>query len=139
MSQEGKQLMFNKSNTALSGDATLPGKSDMAHDRRRSVLHEGITIRGEWSSDGIVDFGGTFIGDLHVETLILARGGNITGNVSARMVTVEGKLEGTISALTVVLKSSAHVTADISAQTITIDEGAEIEGKITCNGDRGTN
>jgi len=124
--------MFAKSqDVAEKPFSPLPGAETTAGNARRSVLHEGITIKGEWTSDGIVDFGGTFEGDLTVDTLVLARTGRIKGNVRARSVTIEGSLEGTISAVSVSLKTSAQVTADIVAQKLVIESGAMIEGRVT--------
>jgi cytoskeletal protein CcmA (bactofilin family) len=123
--------MFAKSqDVAAKASSPLPGAETAAGNSRRSVLHEGITIKGEWTSDGIVDFGGTFEGDLTVDTLVLARSGKIKGNVRARSVTIEGSLEGTISAISVALKTCAQVTADIVAQKLVIESGAMIEGRV---------
>ena len=123
--------MFAKSqDVAAKASSPLPGAETAAGNSRRSVLHEGITIKGEWTSDGIVDFGGTFEGDLTVDTLVLARSGKIKGNVRARSVTIEGTLEGTISAISVALKTCAQVTADIVAQKLVIESGAMIEGRV---------
>jgi cytoskeletal protein CcmA (bactofilin family) len=123
--------MFAKSqDVAAKASSPLPGAETAAGNSRRSVLHEGITIKGEWTSDGIVDFGGTFEGDLTVDTLVLARTGRIKGNVRARNVTIEGSLEGTISAISVALKTCAQVTADIVAQKLVIESGAMIEGRV---------
>jgi cytoskeletal protein CcmA (bactofilin family) len=125
--------MFAKTSTSLTENTPpMSGVEPTTADRRRSVLHEGITIKGEWTSDGIVEFGGTFTGDLTVDTLVLARTGKIKGNVRARSVTIEGILEGTISANSVNLKTSAKVTADIVAKTITVEFGATIEGHVAC-------
>jgi len=123
--------MFAKSqDVAAKASSPLPGAETAAGNSRRSVLHEGITIKGEWTSDGIVDFGGTFEGDLTVDTLVLARTGRIKGNVRARNVTIEGSLEGTNSAISVALKTCAQVTADIVAQKLVIESGAMIEGRV---------
>jgi cytoskeletal protein CcmA (bactofilin family) len=71
--------MFGRSKTDIPGvsPAALP-----RGERRRSVL-QGITITGDLSSDGIVDFDGTLIGDLTADTLVLARSGRIEGNIRA--------------------------------------------------------
>ena len=123
--------MFAKSqDVAAKASSPLPSAETAAGNSRRSVLHEGMTIKGEWTSDGIVDFGGTFEGDLTVDTLVLARSGKIKGNVRARSVTIEGSLEGTISAISVALKTCAQVTADIVAQKLVIESGAMIEGRV---------
>ena len=125
--------MFTKSPTTPAGTTPSRPSADASFaDRRRSLLHEGITIKGEWSSDGIVEFGGTFIGDLTVHTLVLKRSGQIKGNVRARSVTIEGGFEGTVSANSVSLKTSAKVTANIVATTLMVESGAAVEGKISC-------
>lgn len=98
--------------------------------QRRSLLHDGIVIQGDWKSDGIIEFGGTIVGDLTVDVLILKGTGTIEGNVRARSVTVEGQLNGTIAAIDVVLASTATFTGEIVAESIRIDFGASVEGDL---------
>lgn len=100
-------------------------------DKRRSVLHEGITIQGNWTSDGIVEFGGTIIGDLTADIHVVTKTGQITGTIRADHVTIEGTVRGQVHAKSVSLKPSARVEADITAPTISMDMGAQIEGRIT--------
>jgi cytoskeletal protein CcmA (bactofilin family) len=102
--------------------------------QRRSVLHDGIVIKGDWHSDGIVEFGGVITGDLTVDVLILTVTGKVEGNVRARSVTVEGHLNGTIAAIDVTLSPTAIVTGEIEAEKIRIDFGAQVEGFLTANG-----
>ena len=99
-------------------------------DRRRSVVHDGITINGDWDSDGIVEFDGSIVGNVTADTLVVTENGSITGNVWARNVTIAGTLEGAISAVNVALKRHARVSAQIEAHVITIDEGANLEGQV---------
>ena len=48
-------LMFSKPTT----DDRIPAKSFAKEPiQRRSILHDGIVIKGDWQSDGIVEFGG---------------------------------------------------------------------------------
>ena len=86
--------MFDRKPAGAVPSTTPPSPTD----RRRSVLHDGITIEGNWSSDGIVEFGGKIVGDLTVETLVLTKDGQVVGNVHARNVTIEGILTGSIEA-----------------------------------------
>ena len=105
-----------------------------AADPRRSVLHDGIKIEGNWTSDGFVDFGGTIVGDLTADTIILTKTGKITGNIRARHVTIEGTVNGSISAYTLSISAGAEVQADIGAQEVAIDFGAKINGVLSITG-----
>ena len=56
--------MFSNSNSdELNSPTSFPEK----RKPRRSLLHDGIVIKGDWHSDGIVEFGGKFTGDLTVD------------------------------------------------------------------------
>lgn len=101
-------------------------------ERRRSVLHEGNTLKGEWVTDAIIELGGTFVGDLKADTLVLTRTGHIDGTITARSVMIEGSLRGTVSAQSVTIKSSATVAANIGSQTLVVESGAAIEGHLIC-------
>lgn len=124
--------MFSKPRTDPPKPPDAAEREAQPADRRRSVLQEGITIRGDLTSGGIVDLAGTIIGDLAVDTLVLARGGRIEGKVRARNVTLEGDLVGTVSADSVVVKAAAIVKADIACQHISVETGAGIEGRLSC-------
>ena len=103
--------------------------------QRRSVLHDGIVIKGDWQSDGTVEFGGAITGDLTVDVLIVTSTGTVEGNVRARYVTVEGHLNGTIAAIDVNLSSTAIVTGEIEAKKIQVGFGAQVEGHLTVKGE----
>lgn len=98
---------------------------------RRSVLNEGVSIRGDWTSDGVVEFGGSLVGDLTAEILVISKTGKLIGNMRTNTVTIEGHLEGTIAAIKVVIKSSASLKADVVAEDIAVEPGAQIEGRLT--------
>ncbi len=102
-------------------------------ERRRSVLHEGNVLKGEWITEGITELGGTFSGDLQTDTLVLTRTGRIEGTVRARNVMIEGTLTGTVSAQSVTMRSTAMVAADITCQILTVEPGAGIEGRLSCH------
>ena len=124
--EEGHK-MFSKSkdeNLKLSKDVSVKPAP------RRSLLHDDIVIKGDWQSDGVVEFGGEITGDLTVDILVVTGTGKVDGNVRARSVTVEGSLKGTISALEVVLSSTAIFTGEIVAESIRIDFGANVEGHL---------
>ena len=119
--------MFSNSN---SDDLNSPTSFPEKPQPRRSLLHDGIVIKGDWRSDGIVEFGGKIRGDLTVDVLVVTGTGKVDGNVRARSATVEGHFNGTIAAVDVVLASTAVFTGEIVAERIRIDFGANVEGLL---------
>ena len=119
--------MFSNS---TSDDLNSPKSFSERPKPRRSLLHDGIVIKGDWYSDGIVEFGGKITGDLTVDVLVVTGTGKVDGNVRARSVTVEGHLNGTIAAVDVILASTAVFTGEIFAEKIRIDFGANVEGRL---------
>ena len=111
-------------------DLKLPKSLSEKPKPRRSLLHDGIVIKGDWRSDGIVEFGGKITGDLTVDVLVVTGTGKVDGNVRARSVTVEGHLNGTIAAVDVILASTSVVIGEIAAEKIRIDFGANVEGRL---------
>ena len=123
--------MFSK---PVSPKSDVPAAILKDTKQRRSVLHDGIVIKGDWQSDGIVEFGGGITGDLTVDVLIITSTGTVEGNVRARSVTVEGRLNGTIAAINVSLSPTAIVKGEIEAEVIRIDFGAQVEGRLAAKG-----
>ena len=123
--------MFSNSTS----DVTISQNTNLdKKEQRHSVLHDGIVIQGDWQSDGIVEFGGKIIGDLTVDVLIVTGTGNVEGNVRARSVTIEGKLNGTIAAINVTLASTAILSGKVVAQKIEINSGANVEAELRATG-----
>ena len=124
-----KMFSNSTSDVTVSQNTNLDEK-----EQRHSVLHDGIVIQGDWQSDGIVEFGGKIIGDLTVDVLIVTGTGNVEGNVRARSVTIEGKLNGTIAAINVNLASTAILSGKVVAQKIEINSGANVEAELRATG-----
>ena len=123
--------MFSNSTS----DVTVSQNTNLdKKEQRHSVLHDGIVIQGDWQSDGIVEFGGKIIGNLTVDVLIVTGTGNVEGNVRARSVTIEGKLNGTIAAINVSLASTAILSGKVVAQKIEINSGANVEAELRATG-----
>ena len=119
--------MFSNS---TNDDLNSPKSSSEKPKSRRSVLHDGTVINGDWHSNGVVEFGGKIRGDLTADVLVVTDTGKVDGNVRASSATVEGHFNGTIAAVDVVLASTAVFTGEIVAERIRIDFGANVEGRL---------
>ncbi len=102
---------------------------------RADVAHIGksVIIKGELSGSEDLYLDGEVEGniDLHDHNLVIGPNGKVRANVSAREVTVHGKVDGNIVGVDKVeLKKSAVLAGDISTQRIVIEDGAFFKGAI---------
>ena len=65
-------------------------------DKKKSptVVGAGCIVKGNISSDHVVQIHGTVTGNINAETLIIGRGGNVIGNIYARTLFLHGSLKG---------------------------------------------
>jgi cytoskeletal protein CcmA (bactofilin family) len=99
----------------------------------RAAIGPSITIRGEVSGDEDLLIQGRVDGsvDLKQHTVTVGREGQVKAGISARVVTVEGKVQGDLVAEEqVILRSSARVEGDITAPRVILEDGANFRGGV---------
>jgi cytoskeletal protein CcmA (bactofilin family) len=92
----------------------------------------GVTIRGEMSAKEDLTFDGTFEGsiDLRGHHFVASRNARVNASITARAVTVDGRLEGHITADVVDIGPTARVEANVIAPKLAMEEGAEFNGAV---------
>ena len=113
--------------------ASLPG------EERRVVAWVGksVVFRGDLISSEDMTIDGRIEGSIEVRNHHLTIGPNasIEADVAARLVTVFGKVSGTLTAEErVEIRHGATVEADLTCQTLAIQEGAYFCGKVAMSG-----
>lgn len=99
----------------------------------RATIGRSITIRGEVSGDEDLLIQGRIDGsvDLQEQSVTVGREGRVKANITARVVTVEGEVEGDLRAQEqVILRSAARVEGDISAPRVVLEDGATFRGLV---------
>jgi cytoskeletal protein CcmA (bactofilin family) len=99
----------------------------------RATIGRSITIRGEVTGDEDLLIQGRVDGsvDLKQHSVTVGREGEVKANITARVVTVEGKVEGNLSAdEQVILRASATVQGDITAPRVVLEDGARFRGGV---------
>ena len=91
-----------------------------------------LIIKGELSASEDVIIDGLFEGtiDLQGHHLVMASGARVVASVSARTVTVDGHLEGHITADRVDIGPHATVEANVIARQFALEEGAVFKGAV---------
>jgi cytoskeletal protein CcmA (bactofilin family) len=103
-----------------------------ALDTQATVIAPGARFKGELSSDGSVELGGTLEGDAKVASHCRVRqGARVTGRVEAKSLVVEGEVDGpALVAEKIEIGATARVTSNIRARVVAIADGAFFEGEV---------
>jgi cytoskeletal protein CcmA (bactofilin family) len=91
-----------------------------------------LRIKGELSAKEDLTIDGSFEGaiDLPGHHLTTAAGSDVKARVTARAVTILGRLEGHITADAVEIQSTAVVEASVVAKRLALKEGGRFNGQV---------
>lgn len=92
----------------------------------------GLTIRGELTAGEDMTFDGTFEGSIELpgHTFVASKNARVNASVTARSVTVDGQLEGHITADVVDIGPTAKVEASVIAPRLAVEDGAQFNGTV---------
>ena len=99
----------------------------------RATIGRSITIKGEVSGDEDLLIQGRVDGSVNLKQHAVTVGadGWVKANITARLVTVEGEVEGDLKAgEQVVLRSTAQVLGDLTAPRVVLEDGATFRGLV---------
>jgi len=108
-------------------------RSGDAHSAERAIIGPSITIKGEVSGDEDLLIQGQVEGSVTLElhSVTVGRDGRVKANITARIVTVEGNVEGDLLAQEqIILRSAARVMGDITAPRVVLEDGASFKGLV---------
>jgi cytoskeletal protein CcmA (bactofilin family) len=90
----------------------------------------GVIVTGTVRTSGSIRIEGQVRGDVHADSVVLARGALVAGDISAAQVVVSGIVDGTIRAQTVAMTRTADVRGDIvHVGELSIATGAQFAGR----------
>ena len=99
----------------------------------RAIIGPSITIKGEVTGDEDLLIQGQVDGTVTLEehSVTVGRDGRVKANITARVVTVEGNVEGDLLAQEqIILRSAARVMGDITAPRVVLEDGASFKGLV---------
>jgi cytoskeletal protein CcmA (bactofilin family) len=101
--------------------------------KEMNLVGIGTIVEGKIRSQGNVRIDGKMIGDISaVESLAVGINGEVEGNITAKNVTIGGKVRGTINASEkVVFEGKSVVRGDVRATRLIVDEGSVFDGKVS--------
>lgn len=96
-------------------------------------IGKSVVVKGELSGSEDLYVDGVVEGSIELQSnsLVIGPNGQVKAKISAKAVTVQGKVEGDIRASErVELRKSAIIVGEIVTQRVAIEEGAYFKGKI---------
>ncbi len=104
-----------------------------------SIIGGGMRVVGDIEADGVVKIEGTVVGTVRAaKQVLVAKGGEVEGDVVSREAIVGGEVRGGIYAEErVELQATSVVHGDISTRKLFVQEGGEINGVLRMGEDAG--
>ena len=101
-----------------------------------TTISSGVVIEGKLSSKGDVRVDGSVKGDVNVTgNVAVGESGEINGQINADIITVGGKITGTLNAKEkIVLESKAVLKGDLIAKILVVEAGAKFDGNSKMDG-----
>ena len=99
----------------------------------RATIGPSIIIRGDVTGSEDLLIQGQVDGSVVLDQHAVGVGseGRVKANITGRVITIEGKVEGDLTAQEqIVLRGSAHVQGDIKAPRVVLEDGATFRGLV---------
>ncbi len=99
----------------------------------RATIGRSISIKGEVTGDEDLLIQGRVEGSVNLKqhSVTVGREGEVKADISGRVITVEGRVQGNLLAdEQVVLRSSAQVQGDIVSPRVVLEDGARFRGGV---------
>ncbi len=114
-----------------------PTPTSSRSGRSPATIGRSITIKGEVSGDEDLLIEGRVDGSVNLgqHSVTVGPDGKVKANITGRVVTVEGTVEGDLVAEErVVLRSTANVQGDLTAPRVVLEDGANFRGGVDMSG-----
>ena len=104
-----------------------------------SIIGAGMRVVGDISAEGVVKIEGTVVGTVQAaKQVLVAKGGEVEGDVVSREAIIGGEVCGGIYAEErVELQATSVIHGDVSTKRLFVQEGGEINGVLRMGEDAG--
>ncbi|MFN0159545.1 MAG: polymer-forming cytoskeletal protein [Bacteroidota bacterium] len=105
--------------------------ADKQQNDELSLVGARTTIEGVVKTDGSIRIDGKLVGEVVAKSnAAVGASGIVEGSVTAKNVSVAGKVQGTVTAFEkLILEGKSVMKGDIRAAKLVVDEGAMFDGK----------
>lgn len=114
----------------------MKSKTNGSYMDEVTIISSGVVIEGKVNSNGNIRVDGTIKGDIIAQgNLTVGDSGNIQGQLTGDVVTIGGKVEGSVNAKDkLILEAKSVLKGDIVTKVLVVEAGAVFEGKSSMSG-----
>jgi cytoskeletal protein CcmA (bactofilin family) len=104
-----------------------------------SLIGTGTVVQGKVMTEGSIRIDGTMVGDVVAKAnAAIGSSGILEGNLSAKNISLAGRVKGTVTASEkLILESRSVLRGDIRASKLVVDEGAMFDGQCSMSTEGG--
>jgi cytoskeletal protein CcmA (bactofilin family) len=104
--------------------------TESARSEETTIISRGVKIEGKITSDGNIRVDGDVKGDIISQNNVtVGESGHVNGQINANIITLGGKVVGTVSAKEkLALESKGNLKGDIFTKTLVVEAGAKFDG-----------
>ncbi len=96
-----------------------------------SMLGGDTAIVGNIKATADLQIDGRVEGDIACTALVQGEGSEVVGAITAESVRLAGRVDGSVTAREVVILKSARIQGDIAYDALTIEQGAQLDGRLS--------
>ena len=117
---------------------TEKGQGTTESEATLSIIGSGMRVVGDITADGVVKIEGIVVGTIRAgRQVLVAKGGEVEGDIVTREAIVGGEVRGTVVAEErVEIQTSSVVHGDVTCKRLLVHEGGEVNGVVRM-GERG--
>ena len=114
------------------------GPSDEPRQKTRSttVIGADTIVKGDLSGEGSLRIDGKFEGtiDLPGSDVTVGETGQVTVDITAKLVTIEGYVKGEINGVErVIISKTGRVQGNLSSPRVVLEDGGQLSGRVDMN------
>jgi cytoskeletal protein CcmA (bactofilin family) len=99
-----------------------------------SVLGADTAIKGDISASADLHIDGRVEGDIACASLVQGESSEVIGAIAAESARLAGTVRGSISTRELVILKTARIHGDVHYDALTIEQGAQVEGRLSPRG-----
>ncbi len=96
-----------------------------------SVLGADTLVQGNVTASIDLHLDGRIEGDVACAALMQGESSEIIGAITADTARLHGRVRGTVTAGSLVIGKSARIEGDVHYDTLTIEQGAQVDGRLS--------